>query len=115
MLRLRAAYRVLPKHVFSCQRLISEGIKPSRPPSKYKTAVKSLITTFKKELGAVQAIEEKEALKRKMEEQNEIKRMLELNELENKKITVQRYLIQSLAQGVIDKRPRKWALIISNR
>lgn len=38
----------------------------------------------------MQAIEEKEALKRKMEEQNEIKRMLELNELENKKITVQR-------------------------
>lgn len=95
VLKLRAAYAYceLPRCILVSQRrLNSEEAKPSRTPSKYKTDMKSLITLFKKELGAVQASEEKEATKRKTEEQNEIQKMLELNKLENKKIAALRYI-----------------------
>ena len=91
-LQVACAYRRLPRCILLCQqRFITEEPKPSRPPSKYKSDLKSLITTFKKELGAVQAKEEKEATQRKIQEQKVIQKMLKLNKLENKKIAIQRY------------------------
>lgn len=90
-LQVACAYRRLPRCILLCQqRFISEESKPSRAPSKYKSDLKSLITTFKKELGAVQTKEEKETIQRKVEEQKVIQKMLELNKLENKKIAIQR-------------------------
>ena len=94
MLQLQVvyAYRRLPRCILlSHQRFVSEGTKSLRPPSKYKSELKNLITTFKKELGAVQAKEEKDAVKRKVEEQKEIQKMFRLNKLENKKIALHRY------------------------
>lgn len=86
-LRVACAYRGLPKCILISQRrFISERTKPS----KYKTDVESSITMFKKELGAVQANKKRESMKRKIEEQNEIQKMRELNKRENKKIADQR-------------------------
>ena len=93
MLQLRAActHRGLPYCVLISQRrFASEDTKPARPQSKYKTNIKSLITSFKKELGVAQANVEKESAKRKVEQQKELQRMLELNRLENEKIALQR-------------------------
>ena len=93
MLQLRAActHRGLPYCILiSHRRFTSENTKPARPQSKYKTNIKSFITTFKKELGVVQANAQKESVKRKAEEQKELQRMLELNRLENEKIALHR-------------------------
>ena len=93
MLQLRAActYRGLPKCiVISQRRFSSENTTPARPQSKYKTDFKSLITVFKKELGAAQANAEKESVNRKNEEQIEVQRMLESNKLQNKKMALRR-------------------------
>lgn len=97
MLQLRAAYthRGLPYCILISQRFSSENAKPARPQSKYKTDIKSLVTGFKKELGAAQANAEKESVKRKVEEQKELQRMLELNRLENEKMALHRYFLQS--------------------
>ena len=104
MLQLRATrtYRGLPNCIFllSQRRFTSENTTPAQPQSKYKTDLKSLITGFKKELGAAQANAGKESLKIKIEEQKEVQRMLELNQLENEKIVLHRYFSHVSYQGM---------------
>ena len=95
MLHLRTActYRELARCILTPQRrFTTKEATTARPPSKYKAELKNLIGVYKKELGAAQANAEKESIKLKAEEQNEVQRMLKLNELENEKINLRRYL-----------------------
>ena len=92
MLQLRTTRAHRGLVILSQRRYTSVKEAPSQPQSKYKTELKGLIASFKKELGAVQASDEKEATKRKIEEQNEMQETLRLNKLENKKIAALRYL-----------------------
>jgi len=90
--RLRAVYGYcrLPNDTLLSQRRFLSEKTPSRPQSKYATEIKNFVSLFKKELGAVQASQEKDSMKRKVEEQEEMQKMLQLNKLENKKIALLR-------------------------